>query len=154
MPRGYPSNTPITGGLGSGVWFNLATSNWDHAAAHSLRPPRWDGEENGKKVKLVGWDKDSLIWQQKKMLLLLMNMQNKLYTTQLFSHYPTIELQPVPEQWSQNLELANFTELLKKDWVHRKVQTLGKKENNWNSCKREFLLPSQPSFINWAGCLW
>lgn len=38
-----------------------------HAAAGSLLPPRWDGEENGKKeVKLVGWDNDSLIEEQRK----------------------------------------------------------------------------------------
>ena len=33
----------------------------------SLAPARWDGEENQKKkVKLVGWDKDSLLGQQRK----------------------------------------------------------------------------------------
>jgi len=43
-------------------------------------------------------------------------MQNKLYTIQ-FSHHPMTDLQPVPEQQSQNPELvdfANFTKLPKK----------------------------------------
>jgi len=35
-------------------WFNLAGGNKDHAAAHSLLTPQWDGEDNGQKVKLTG----------------------------------------------------------------------------------------------------
>jgi len=42
------------------VWPQITTNN--HAVALSLLPPPWwDGEENQKeKVKLVGWDENSL----------------------------------------------------------------------------------------------
>jgi len=50
------------------LWFNLAAGNWDHAAAHLLLPisPSAGWRGSGQKLKFVGWDKDSLIRQQKK----------------------------------------------------------------------------------------
>jgi len=47
--------------------FNPSAGNYapDSRSLTSLLPPSWDGEENGPKVKLVGWDKDSLIRQRK-----------------------------------------------------------------------------------------
>ena len=49
-------------------WFNLAAGNYaldSHSLTFSLSPHRHE-EENGQKVKLVRWDKDSLIRQQRK----------------------------------------------------------------------------------------
>jgi len=51
-------------------------------------------------------------------------MQNKLYTTQ-FSHHPMTDLQPVPEQRSQNPELTDFAKLLKTDRTPGEVHTPG-----------------------------
>jgi len=50
------------------------------------------------------------------LIKIIVNMQNKLYTIQ-FSHHPTTNSQPVLKQQSQNTELTDFTELLKKDWT-------------------------------------
>ena len=50
------------------LWFNLAANN-EALDSHSLTPPlsvQQDGEENWQKVKLIGWDKDCLIRQQRK----------------------------------------------------------------------------------------
>jgi len=41
------------------------------------------------------------------MIIIIMNMQNKIHTIQS-SHHPTTDLQPVPEQRSRNLEFPNF----------------------------------------------
>jgi len=49
-------------------------------------------------------------------MMITMNMWNKLYTIQ-FSHHLTTDLQPVPMQQLQNLEItyfANFAKFLKK----------------------------------------
>jgi len=34
-------------------------------------PPQWDKEENRQKIKPVGWDKDSLIKLQKKIIIIV-----------------------------------------------------------------------------------
>jgi len=59
--------------------------------------------------------------------MIIMNMQNKLYTVQ-FSHHSMTDTQPVPEQQSWNPELANFVDLAKlpkKTKLTEKVQTPG-----------------------------
>ena len=50
---------------------------------------QWVGEENGKKVKLLGWDKNSLTRQKRKLvrttaIRVKKNMWNKLYTINFF----------------------------------------------------------------------
>jgi len=45
-------------------------------------------------------------------IMIIMNMQSKLYTIQ-FSHRPMMDSQSVPEQHLQNPELADFTDFAK-----------------------------------------
>jgi len=86
-------------------------------------------------------------------IMIIMNMQNKLCTI-WFSHHAMTSLQSVPEQQSQNSELAdfaNFTELLKKTELPEKF-----KREVSNSQKREdpISTPGQPPLINWAWRPW
>jgi len=82
-----------------------------------------------------------------------MNMQSKLYTIQ-FSHHPMTDLQPVPRQQLQNLELANFAKLLKKTKLLEKSEISNKRgfelmEKRIKTKElRGFLPPGQPPFIN------
>jgi len=58
------------------------------------------------------------------MMILIMNMQSKLYTIQ-FAHCPMTDSQSVPEQRSWNPKLAdfaNFTEILKKTKLPEKFE--------------------------------
>ena len=54
------SDSPITAVVYSGKHLSSTQS-----LAHPC-PPQWDSGENWKKVKLVGWDKDTLIGQKRK----------------------------------------------------------------------------------------
>ena len=122
-------------------------------------PPSEMGRRNGQKVKLMGWDKDCLLGQQRKyynychllllllliiiilVIMIVLNKQDKLYTTQL-SRHPMTNSQPVPEQRSQNMELTNFCEFCKtaeKDWTPGKVWT-----DDLHSQKRERKILSPP----------
>jgi len=49
-------------------WFNPAAGNYalDSRSLTPPLPPQWDGEEDGRKGKLVGLDKESLVRQQRK----------------------------------------------------------------------------------------
>jgi len=46
-------------------------------------------------------------------IMIKMNMQNKLYTTQ-FYHHPIIDWQPVPKQQSWNVKIRNPDKFQKK----------------------------------------
>jgi len=58
--------------------------------------------------------------------MIIMNMQNKLYTIQ-FSHHLINNSVSVPKQQSQNLEFANFAKFLKKTKLPEKLELLEKR---------------------------
>jgi len=67
-------------------------------------------------------------------MIIITNTQNKLYTIK-FSHHPMTNLQPVPEQKSQNLEIAdfmNFVKIPKKTVNPEKFELPAKKEFELN----------------------
>jgi len=59
-------------------------------------------------------------------MMIIMNMQNKLYII-CFSHHPITNLQPVPEQQSWNLENCKFCKTpekrLNSQWTHTTEKT-------------------------------
>ena len=79
-----------------------------------------------------------------KIVMIIMNMQKKLYTIQ-FSHFPMTNSQSVPERQSWNLEIMNFTKFLKK-----KFELLDKKGFKLTKTRKKysFLPTSQPPFVN------
>jgi len=82
-------------------------------------------------------------------VLILMNMQNKIHAIQ-FSHHLMNDSQSVPEQWSQNPKIMNFTKFQKKFKLpHQRGSELTETKR-----AESFPTPSQRPFLNWAQGLW
>jgi len=73
--------------------------------------------QNGQRGKLPGSGRQfNKATKEVLIILIIINMQTKLYTRQS-SHHPMTDSQPVPQQQSQNPKLTDFakkTELLEK----------------------------------------
>jgi len=71
--------------------------------------------------------------------MIIMNMQNKVYTIHFFSP-PNDQLMAVPEQQLQNPKILNFL---------KKFKLMDKRGFDRTKIRAESLLPpSQPSFLN------
>ena len=78
--------------------------------------------------------------------MLIMHMQNKLYTIQ-FSHHPITDLQSVPEKQSQNPELedfASFAKLPQKTTLLEKFELPDKRAFELTEMREARKVPASP----------
>ena len=112
------------------------------------------GRRNGQKGKLVGWDKNSLIGQQRKCYyyyycLCKMNYTQCNFVTTL---WPICNQSVIMESEMQGF--SEFRKTPEKDRTPEKVWTHGQERIRTLRKEKEFLPPDQSPFIKWAWCLW
>ena len=111
-------------------WFSPSqqqSTTWP--LAHSS-PPWWDGEKNQKKkVKLTGWDKDSLIGQQRKRKIVTLIQEHTKWVMHIaITHHPAHSQAAIPapprqlsqfihQAWCHTVSNTPFASLGQLSWL-------------------------------------